>query len=113
MNRSEENQKVSKIVTAWFDGEYTMFDPLTEEPELAWQAINEIIMRDLTEDQMALLAGGPLETLLSLHGGAFIDRVEGEAKRNQRFNHLLGGIWRHEMPKEIWERIERARKEVW
>ncbi|PYL00658.1 MAG: hypothetical protein DME19_04275 [Verrucomicrobia bacterium] len=113
MENANQIKKVSTLVDAWFAGEHTMFDSCTEEPEIAWQAILEISQRDLTDEQRALLAGGPLETLLSWHGGSFIDRVVDEAKRSPRFRHLLGGVWRQDMPEEIWERIIKLRKDVW
>jgi hypothetical protein len=104
---------VESLVSAWFGGEHTMFDASTEEPDLAWSAIQEILRRELSEDEKALLAAGPLETLLAWHGPAFIDRVERQAAADGRFNHLLGGVWRCGMPQDIWERIQRARKTVW
>jgi hypothetical protein len=94
-------------------GEYTLFDACTEEPEIAWLAILEISRRNLTDEQKSLLAAGPLETLLSWHGSDFIDRVESEAKSNSKFNDLLGGVWQHDMPDEIWDRIQKVRKSVW
>ena len=90
-----------------------MFAAVTDEPELAWLAILQIAQQELTDEQKSLLAGGPIESLLVWHGSAVIERVLAEAERNPTFNHLLGGVWRHEMPMEIWERIESARKEVW
>jgi hypothetical protein len=110
---SSSNQDVTKLVATWFDGEHTMFDACTEEPEAAWLAILEISQRDLTDEEKSLLAGGPLETLLAWHGSTFIDRVEKEATNNSRFNYLLGGVWRQDMPDEIWDRIQKARKTVW
>src|SRR5260370_42031758 len=106
-------QRVKLLAAAWFAGEYTMFDACTERPEIAWQAILEISQHDLTDEQKALLAGGPLETLLAWHGADFIGLVEEEARRSPRFNHLLGGVWRQEMLNEVWEGIERTRKEGW
>lgn len=90
-----------------------MFDVCTEQPEVAWSATLRLLTRDLKEEELALLAAGPLETLLAYHGEAFIERVEREAQDNPRFNHLLGGVWRHDMPEEIWKRVQKARKEVW
>jgi len=90
-----------------------MFDACTEEPDVAWRAILELSQRELTDEQQALLAGGPLETLLSWHSATFIDRVVDEATCNPRFRQLLGGIWRQDMPMEIWERIVKLRKEEW
>ncbi len=108
-------QEVGALAATWLAGdtEGKMYDVCAEEPETAWLAILEILKIDLTDDQISLLAAGPLEDLLVWHGSAFIDRVEEEAKSNVKFNHLLGGIWRREMSSEIWVRIERARKEVW
>jgi hypothetical protein len=106
-------QAINELVKAWFVGEHTMFDACTEEPETAWMAILRILKQNPTEEQTELLAAGPLETLLSWHGAAFIDRVEHEARSDPAFNHLLGGVWRQEMPEEIWSRIEKARKEAW
>jgi len=106
-------QAINDVVRVWFGGEHTMFDACTEEPETAWLAILQILQRGLTEEQTELLAAGPLETLLSWHGAVFIDRVEDQARSDPRFNHLLGGVWRQEMPEEIWGRVEKARKQVW
>jgi hypothetical protein len=104
---------VSNAIKEWDEGDHLMYDACHEAPEIAWQAILEILKRDLTDDEKAGLAAGPLEDVLALHGIAFIDRVEEEARRNPRFNHLLGGVWQNEMPLEIWERVQKARKEVW
>jgi hypothetical protein len=104
---------VDTLVAAWFAGEHSMFDACTEEPELAWSAIQEILRRKVSDEEMALLAAGPMETLLAWHGDAFIDRVERQAATDARFNYLLGGVWRNTMRDEIWERIQCARKAVW
>jgi hypothetical protein len=104
---------VNEIVKNWLDGEHTMFDAVYDTPEYAWSAILQILARGLTDEQLSLLAAGPLESLLAVHGSQFIDRIEEEAKRNPNFNHLLGGVWQNSMPTNIWERVQKARKEVW
>ena len=106
-------QTVNNLVATWLSGEHTMFDACTEEPEIAWQAILEISKHDLTDEQKSLLAGGPLETLLTWHGALFIDRVENQAKVDSRFNYLLGGIWQQDISDEVWSRIQNMRKTVW
>jgi hypothetical protein len=106
-------EAIKAVVEAWFGDDPTMFDACTDEPEVAWQAILQILQRDLTDDQKASLAAGPLEMLLSYHGAAFIDRVEEQAQRNPRLNHLLGGVWRTDMAQDVWDRVERVRREVW
>ena len=112
-------ETVSSVVNDWLeqsrrsDGDSTMYDVVHAEHEVAWSATLQILQRELTEDQMAVLAAGPLEELLTVHGPGFIDRVESEADRNPRFNHLPGGVWQNEMEPEIWQRVQKARKEVW
>lgn len=83
--------------------------PPFENPEAVWLAVLRILQRKLTEDQLALLAAGPMEDLLALYGDKFIERIEAEAKRSPTFAHLLGGVWRQGMPAEIWRRVEAAR----
>ena len=79
-----------------------------------WQAVLRTMQRELTEDQAALLAAGPLEDLLARYGARFIERVEAEAKQSPAFAHRLGGVWRQGMPSEIWHRVETARAgQVW
>jgi len=89
-----------------------MFDTLYDSPEVAWLAILEILARELTDDQMASLAAGPLEDLLSIHGPKFMERVEIEAKQNERFNRLLRDVSQNEMPPKIWKRVQKARSKV-
>ncbi|HVX15934.1 MAG TPA: hypothetical protein VHC22_32420 [Pirellulales bacterium] len=56
-------------------------------------------------DVKAKLAAGPMENLLSRHGAEIIESVEKEASANPQFRLLLGGVWRSDMPEEIWLRI--------
>lgn len=86
-----------------------MSDGVFDAPEMAWQAILKIMQHALTDKQLALLAAGPLETLLAHHGVEFIDRIEAEAKRSPSFAHLLGGVWRREMDPALWQRVQTAR----
>src|SRR5438445_13456924 len=105
--------KIKALVDTWLGGERTMFDACTEEPELAWRAVLALVESNLNQEGTALLAAGPLETLLVWHSSELIDRVELEAHRNPKFKHLLGGVWRQDIPEDIWQRIEAARQEAW
>ena len=84
-----------------------------DHPELVWQAIFLILQRDPPDEEKGDLVAGPLEELLYFHGVDFIERVEVAARTNAKFNYVLGGVWQAEMPPEIWERVQKARKEVW
>jgi hypothetical protein len=101
---------VDELEAEWLSGEdCTMADGLFGDPEAVWQAILRIMQCELTVEQVSLLAAGPVEDLLALHGVSFIDRIEAEARRSPAFAHLLGGVWQRDMPMEIWQRVEVAR----
>ena len=104
---------VDELVSKWLSGEeFSMAGAIVfpkADPETAWQAVLHIMWHDLSEKQEALVAAGPVESLLSWHGAQFIDRIEAEAQRSPAFAHLLGGVWRQDMPDEIWQRVESAR----
>ena len=104
---------VDELESEWLSGEdCTMSDGLLEpfaDPEAVWQAVLRIMQRELTEEQISLLAAGPVEDLLVHYGAQFIDRIEAEAQRSQAFAHVLGGVWQSDTPLEIWQRVEAAR----
>ena len=96
----DANQSAELI--GWNEFDWAVHD----YPELAWQAICEALGQQRMANHLPVLAAGPREDLLSLHGKQFIDRVESEAKRNPRFAWLLGGVWKHEMSEQIWNRVQ-------
>lgn len=109
---------VDELESEWLSGEdCTMADGLTPpfaDAEAVWQAVLRIMQHELSVDQVSLLAAGPVEDLLALYGGQFIDRIEAEAQRSPAFAHVLGGVWRRDIPLEIWQRVEAARGgQVW
>lgn len=82
-------------------------------PELAWEMILRIHRAEHNEYVTANLAAGLLEDLLADYGEQFIERVEIEARRDPKFNFLLGGVWQNSMTEDIWRRVQKARHEVW
>ena len=78
-----------------------------------WQFILEVYKRDLPDKVVAVLAAGPLEDLLAKRGVDFIDRVEELARKDPKFNQLLGGVWRNAMTDEVWQRVQAIRNHVW
>jgi hypothetical protein len=109
-------QTISDAAEKWLlesqddDGDTMMADHVYDTPEFVWEVILNLAQRKMSEEQIALLAAGPLETLLASHGGDFIERIERQVQSSPKFAHLLGGVWRQEMPDAIWERIEKARE---
>jgi hypothetical protein len=83
-------------------------DDSREYPERAWKFILLALTTPLCEPHLGVLAAGPLEYLLSYHGTEFIERVEAQAKINQKFAHLLGGVWQFQMTEEVWFRVQKV-----
>lgn len=101
---------LDELVSEFLSGEdITMGDGIFDAPEIVWQAVLQIMQHRLTDEQLTLLAAGPVEDLLALHGAQFIDRIEAEAKRSPAFAHLLGGVWPRDMAPALWQRVEAAR----
>ncbi len=94
-----------------------MGDGLTQpfaNGEAVWEAVLRLMQRELSEQQITLLAAGPVEDLLAHHGARFIDRIEAEAQRSPAFAQLLGGVWQNTIPSDIWQRVEAARgSNIW
>ena len=100
----EANWWAYEQVTDWFH---------ERQGESVWRFITAAYKRDLSDKVFATLAAGPLEDLLAEQGPEFIERVEELARKDPRFNHLLGGVWRNTMTEEIWQRVQAARLNVW
>lgn len=98
---------------------WVLNDLVSDDPELAWQAIktvigtypeNDIFSEAKTEAQavIGLLVAGPLEDLLSFFGRQLIDSVEAEARRDPRMAWALGGVWQSAMTDPVWARVQAA-----
>jgi len=95
-----------------------------EEPQLAWDAIL-LVLRTYreadfysdtpTEAQQVcgVLSAGPIEDLLSFHGGRFISQAEEEAALDRRIAWALGGVWKFQMTDEVWNRVQKVADRSW
>ena len=87
-----KDENASTHAWAW-DAE---FDLKYDNPELLWELIQEINRIDQSSSVAEVLAAGPLEDLLAMHGEKFIELVEEKAKKDQSFAFLLGGVWQND-----------------
>jgi hypothetical protein len=78
-------------------------------PLNAWYLINFILNEDKEERTLDLLAAGPLEDFISLHGSQWIDEIEETAEGNLRFCSLLAGTRQFRTPDDVWRRVVIAR----
>jgi len=127
MTETELNQ----IVEAWIAGENSEFKSpdyerncwaiervqdwsLERDTDQLWQFIVAAYDREQMSSQAAaVFAAGPIEDLLAFDGPRFIERVEELARKDPKFNWLLGGVWRSSMTEEVWQRLQSARHHVW
>lgn len=82
---------------------------VANSPDEAWSAILDILQLDPPAQVQGLLAAGPIEDLLFLHGPAFIARIEQEARANPKFSLLLEGVSQLETASGVWERFVKVR----
>jgi len=125
-----DETEFDEIVNAWIAGGSA--EPGSTEYEANWWAISEVsdwsmegrgellwrfivaaYQRDPPDKVVAVLAAGPVEDLLAKHGGEFIDRVVELARKDPKFNYVLGGVWRSSIADDVWERVQSIRNHVW
>lgn len=78
-----------------------------------WEFITRAFEKEMSDKALAILAAGALEDLLADFGALYIDRIEELARKNPRFNYLLGGVWKNAMTDDVWNRVQKARLTVW
>jgi hypothetical protein len=64
-------------------------DLIFDNPGEAWQFILALVERAPDEEALSGVAAGPIEDLISRHGGSFCDRIIDEARANARFKTAL------------------------
>lgn len=89
-----------------FRAHEVVWDLTEDEPDDAWAFILTVLDADSSTTIKENLSAGPLEDLLAKHGLKVIERVEAEARSNPKFASLLGGVWKRDMPDDIWARVQ-------
>jgi hypothetical protein len=95
---------------SWANQEF--IEKVFDEPETCWSVILAILEKSPSTHALSMLAAGPLEDLIEMHGADFIDRVEEQARRDPSFRSLLGGVL-PAGPPDVWDRVRAARGEAW
>jgi hypothetical protein len=89
---------------------FAVIDALVQDhPDLACDALLATLPLCATPDEVSLLAAGPVEDLLALHGAQVIGRIETAARSSARMRFLLSGVWQRDMPALLWARVTAAR----
>jgi len=90
-----------------------MWDLCIDEPEKAWNAIQEIIALDQSDNILAMVGAGPFEDLMVHHGTLLIDRVESCARVSPPFRRMLGVVWKNEIADHVWDRLRAIAPPSW
>lgn len=77
-----------------------------EDPDRAWKFVLDVLAADRSSCVIGRLAAGPVEDLLANHPYKTVERVEIEARKDQQFASLLGGVWQNKMPDDVWQRVQ-------
>ena len=92
---------------------FEKFDELnSENPQLCWDALLEILNRMPDDNIEGMMAAGILEDFIENHGEDFIDIIVDEAVKNPSLKALLGGVYECSTDR-IWVRIMNVRGEEW
>jgi hypothetical protein len=85
-----EHYRLSGAPDAW--AAECVSELVMESPQMALDFILRALAVFETDEDLALLAAGPLEDLLDYHSQDIIDRLEAEAASSARFRLLLSGV---------------------
>ena len=81
-------------------------------PEL-WKFIKLTYPKDCPDNVLGVLAAGALEDFLVGAGEEYYEEISELARKDQKFKHLLGGVWQNEMSPEFWSKICDLRGAGW
>lgn len=79
------------------------------DPLYAWGLIVKIVEMDKNGLSLELLAAGPLEDFLILHGDSMIDYIEEDIRENYRIQSVLGGVRKSVINDLVWDRLQQMR----
>ncbi len=85
------------------------YEAVYENPDQALYFVLEILKQPIKNESTEVLAAGPLEQVLAVHGPKIIEKVEQLAESNDEFAILLGGVWQNDISDEVWKRVKKVR----
>jgi Family of unknown function (DUF6869) len=63
------------------------------DPIDAWDVTIALVEGAASDDQLGYVGAGPLESLVTHHGTALLNRIEERARGDARFRACLGSVW--------------------
>lgn len=82
----------------------------SENPDLCWEFIQEVLNQ--TDDEKILydLAAGPIESVLAHNPHKSIVILEDLSKKLPKLRNILDGVWQNLMPDDVWKRVQNLAK---
>jgi hypothetical protein len=84
-----------------------VIDLISDDPEVAWSILLELMQRARTRHQLGMIAAGPLEEFISAHWESWMDRVEEQAPRDSHLRYCLSQIYVSALPEAYQARVRR------
>jgi len=87
------------LVESWlaYQRHWWAFDVLREQveqrPEDAWVSLLHLVDAADSAELLEDIGAGPLEDFLKTHGSSFVERVEAEAGKNEKFARAMSHVW--------------------
>lgn len=66
---------------------------IAEEPDIAWTVMLRMIDIADSKEQLAYIAAGPIEDLLSGYGVRFVERARLHAREDTKFLYAIANVW--------------------
>lgn len=105
---SEKRDERERLLGGWAHD--VVWAATANDASYALEVIFAIHELDLSIKEISLFAAGPVEDVLVNQGAVVIDEIERKAKEDPTFAFVLGGVWQHNMPDAIWDRILACRE---
>ena len=110
---SDQKRYRANLIKAWFENIDSFGGPgmilMSWETSMPvdewWETILEMVRMAPNNRCLGSVAAGPLEHLLARYGVEIIDRVESQARVDEKFKQALGGVWKSSIDDEVWRRI--------
>jgi hypothetical protein len=91
------------------DGDATSWERidalLHDDARAACMVVEALVSQAATEPELAYVAAGPLEDLLSHHGPSVIGWVEAEAERSAWFKKAIEMVWGRAIEESVRQRL--------
>lgn len=79
-----------------------------QQPDLAMRVIVALVDRARSDEELASIGAGMMETLLRQHGPDVAPLFESECQRSPRFRKALSAVWRTTIREDVWQKLQAA-----